>query len=1181
LLIGRVWDHWTKRGKGGILSEIEHLEAARAAMEAQRPTLGDAVVDAALRPIDEKLAALRSVSAAEQRKLVAVLFADLAGFTALSERLDPEDISEIIDAYFSRWAAEIDRHGGVVEKFIGDAVLAAFGVNAVQEDDTDRAVRAALAMRDTLASLNQELDVSHGVRLVMRVGITAGPVLVSLVGDRGQDVVLVGDTVNLASRLQTMAPENGILISHDALQLVRGRFDVEPVAPLQVKGKAELVIAYEVKQIRRAAFGGIDAAGPMVGRTNELATLHTALENVESSRSPRLIVVAGEAGIGKTRLLVEFDQELATQKPGVTRLTGRATPETATSPYGLLRLLVSDRLGLRDTDPVDIVEAELLRALGRKAAPLRAARLGRLLGFEMDVGGLDAREVYEGGLADLVALLDAIADEGPVVVLIEDLHWADEASLDVIDHLVGLMSKPILLVVSARPALASRRPAWVSGSFVTWIELGPLGSDDAMDLLQALLQDAQLVDKVAPVVTAAAEGNPYYLEELAHMLIDNGVVRIEAGSFQIDQDRLGRLRVPATLTGVLQTRLDTIPGPQREVLDRAAVVGRTFWDRALEYLAETPRKVDSDLEELVERAMVQRRERSQFGGAGEFAFSHALLRDVAYEALLRRRRHSYHALAARWLEEVTTAAGRSDEWSGVIANHLAGAGAASEAAAWYLRAADGAISQYANGDALNFLDLALASVPIDDLEGRWEVVERRERVLDLVGEREVQSRDLALLAELSEAMGDDRRRAEAALRAAVQAEKLGDYERALERADQAQTLARQIGDVEQEIRSLRQVVAVRWRTGDLAGAKQVVDLGLELARQHGMEVWEGRLWRSLGMVEEHLGDYAQAEKHYQGALDAARRRGDRREIGLGLNDVGIAAYYQGDYARARRFEEEALAMRVEMGDKAGEATVLNNLALTAAAVGEFTFTRSLFERTLQLSEEMDDREGVAASFQGLGTMASRLGMIDEARTLIEEAVRRYRDLGDSQGISQCLEELGWIALAADQPAEAVAIADRAMEVATEGEMSPEEANGRRLKGRALAALGRHEEAVEELTRAAAELTTLGNEPFTASATSWLAASLLATGRREKAAASAGDALNRLLLLDGNGVDDPVSAYLACADVFRAIGDPRAEEPLEAARSLLERRAALIQDEDRRRGYLEGVPSHAELARRQK
>jgi class 3 adenylate cyclase/tetratricopeptide (TPR) repeat protein len=1148
-------------------------------MEGQRPTLGDAVVDAALRPIDEKLAALRSVSAAEQRKLVTVLFADLAGFTALSERLDPEDISEIIDAYFSRWAAEIDRHGGMVEKFIGDAVLAAFGVNAVQEDDTDRAVRTALAMRDTLASLNQELEASHGVRLVMRVGITAGPVLVSLVGDRGQDVVLVGDTVNLASRLQTMAPEDGILISHDALQLVRGRFDIEAVAPLQVKGKAEPVIAYEVKGLRRAAFGGIDAARPMVGRANELATLHSALENVASSRRSRLIVVAGEAGIGKSRVLVEFDRDLA--KAGVTRLTGRATPETATTPYGLLRLLVSDRLGLRDTDPVDVVEAALHQALGGAAVPLRAARLGRLLGFEMDVGGLDAREVFEGGLADLVALLGAIADDGPVVVLIEDLHWSDEASLDVIDRLVGLMKKPILVVVSARPALAQRRPAWVGGRNVTWIELGPLGSDDAVDLLEALLQDTDLVAKVAPVVTAAAEGNPYYLEELAHMLVDNGVVQLEAGSFRIDQDRLGRLRVPATLTGVLQARLDTIPGPQRDVLDRAAVVGRTFWDRALEYLADTTRHVDGDLEELAERAMVQRRDRSQFGGAGEFSFSHALLRDVAYEALLRRRRHSYHALAARWLEEVTTAVGRSDEWSGVIANHHAGAGASSEAAAWYLRAADGAISQYANDDALNFLDLALAGVPIEDLERRWDVLERRERVLDLIGEREAQSRDLAQLAELSQAMGDDRRRAEAALRAAHQAEKLGDYERALEHADRAQALARQIGDVEQEIRSLRQVVAVRWRTGDLAGAKQVVDLGLELARQHGMEAWEGRLWRSLGMVEEHLGDYARAELHYQGALDAARKRGDRREIGLGLNDVGIAAYYQGDYARARRFEEEALAMRVEMGDKAGEATVLNNLALTAAAIGEFTFTRSLFERTLQLSEELGDREGVAASFQGLGTMASRLGMVDEARTLMEEAVRRYEELGDSQGVSQCLEELAWIALAADQPAEALESADRAMEVAREGEMSPEEANGRRVKGRALAALGRHEEAVDELARAAAEQTAVANEPFAASAAAWLAASLLAAGRREEAVASARDALERLLILDGDGVDDPVGAYLACADVLGVSGDPLAGEAFEAARSLLDRRATLIQDEDQRRGYLEGVRSHAELARRQK
>jgi class 3 adenylate cyclase/tetratricopeptide (TPR) repeat protein len=1161
------------------LSEIEHLEAARSALEAQRPTLGDAVVDAALRPIEEKLAALRSVSVAEQRKLVAVLFADLAGFTALSERLDPEDIREIIDAYFSRWVAEIDRHGGVVEKFIGDAVLAAFGVGAVHEDDTERAVRAALAMRETLADLNQELAASHHVRLVMRVGITTGPVLVSLVGDRGQDLVLVGDTVNLASRLQTMAPEDGILLSHDALQLVRGRFDIEALPPLQVKGKAEPVIAYEVKGIRRPAFGGVDAVGPMVGRATELAILHTALDEVASMRSPRLIVVAGEAGIGKSRLLVEFDQELALERAAVTRLTGRATSETATTPYGLLRMLVSNRLGLRDTDSLDYVQAELLRALGGATVPLGAARLGRLLGFETEPGQLDAKEVYEGGLADLTSLVEAMADTGPVVVLIEDLHWADEASLDVIEHLIGAVERPVLVVGSARPVLAGRRPAWVDGDLATWIELAPLGSDDATDLLEALLQDARLVDTIAPMVMAAAEGNPYYLEELARMLLDEGVVRLEGGQFQVDQERLARVRVPATLTGVLQARLDTIPGGQRDVLDRAAVVGRTFWDRALEYLGEAPGQVDLDLEALLERAMVQRRDRSQFGDTGEFSFSHALLRDVAYEALLRRRRHIYHGLAARWLEQITTAAGRSDEWSGVIANHHAAAGAGSEAAAWYLRAADRAISQFANDSALNFLDLALALTSEDAWESRWEILERRERVLDLRGEREAQGQALALLADLSEAMDDDRRRAEAALRAAHQAERMGDYERALELADHAQTWARSIGEVEQEIRGLRQVVAVRWRTGDLAGAKQVVDVGLDLARRNGLEVWEGRLLRNLGMVEEHLGDYALAEQHYQGALEAARRRGDRREIGLGLNDVGIAAYYQGDYARARRFEEEALAMRVEMGDKAGEATVLNNLALTAAALGEFTFTRSLFERTLQLCEEMGDREGVAASYQGLGTMASRLGSIDEARRLMEEAVRRYQDLGDTQGVSQCLEELGWIALAANRPAEAAGIADRAMEVAREGEMSPEEANGRRLKGRALADLGRHDEAVEVMARAAAEQVAVANEPFAASATAWLAASLLKAGRRTEALAAAVDALDRLLKLDGDGVDDPVGAYLACNEVLAAVGHPRATEAFEAALGIRDRRAALIEDPEQRRHYLEGVRSHADLARR--
>jgi tetratricopeptide (TPR) repeat protein len=912
----------------------------------------------------------------------------------------------------------------------------------------------------------------------------------------------------------------------------------------------------------RSAFDSVDSAGPLVGRGVELGVLHATLAEVVSSGRPRLVVFVAEAGLGKSRLLVEFEHALGEATDSTSRFTAKATSETTTMPYGLLRAVITERLGLADTDPLEVVQ-ERLRSLAGIDEPLRAVRLGRLLGFEIATEGVDAKEVYEGGLGDLVSILEHAATGQAAVVLLEDVHWADEASLDVIDHLLGAVRGPMLVVASARPTIVERRSSWRDDGQATWMELAPLGSTEAGTLLGTLFPGGALSTAVADMVHEAAQGNPYYLGELARMLVDAGAVRLQRGTYVLDRERLEQVGVPATLTGVLHARIDAVPGGQRDVLDRAAVVGRTFWDKAVEHLVDPPTAADVDLAALADRSMVARRNRSQFGGTVEYDFDHGLLREATYQALLRRRRTTYHARAARWLEEVTAASGRSDEFSAQIARHHAEAGAGEDAAAWYLRAADRAAGQYANDEAVHFLDLAIALIPAEAPEELWGAVERRERLHGVIGLREAQGRDLELMTKIAEELDDNGWRAEAALRDADQAERMGEYERAIGDANRAMVWARADGDVEREVRSLRQLAAVRWRTGDLAGARRVIDEGLDLAKRNGLDEWEGRLLRNWGMVEEHLGDYNAAERHYQGALERARRRRDRREIALGLNDLGIAAYYLGDLLKALRLEEEALAMRVEMGDRVGEATVLNNLALTTGAIGDFTASRDLFSRTMGIAEDVGDAEGIAAAIQGLGVMTSRLGAIDEARSLLDDATRRYEDLGDTQGTSQCLEELGWTALASDRATEALIVADRAMELARDGGFSPEEANGRRLRGRVVAALGRHAEAVEELGRAASDQAAIGNEPAAVSARAWLAASLQALGDQAEAHSMAAESLTRLLALDGNGVDDPVGAYLACADVLAAAGDPRSEEALAAARRLVERRSALIKDDDER------------------
>ena len=1159
------------------MDEIAQLETAKRALEAQRPVLGDDVVVTALRPIEERLATLRSLAAAEQRKVVTVLFADLVGFTAMTARLDAEDVGGIVDDYFRLWSQSIEEHGGVVEKFIGDAVMAAFGIPVAAEDDAVRAVQSALEMRDLLQGLNDKLEEVHGLRLAMRVGITAGPVLVSYVGGRsGRDVVLVGDTVNMASRLETAAPEDCILISSEVLSLVRDRFEVEPMPPLTVKGKREPVPAYEVVGTRKPAFGGVEGSGPIVGREEELTRLNALLDEVIDSGRPALAVVAGDAGIGKSRLLVEFDRIVADRGEPVIMLTGRATRETAGSAYAVLRAVVSERLGLSENSSASEVRERVQRAFAGESSVVRGARLAQLLGLATDSADLDPREVREGGTADLIALLEELSITAPVVVLIEDVQWADDASLEVIEQLLSSVRGPVLGVVGARPEFDDLRPRWRSELAAVWIGLDPLDEAETLLLLARQLGDAEVAEEVAARIQGSAEGNPYYLEEIARMLVEEGVIRHEGGRVVADRSALERGQVPVTLTGVLQARLDTITSGERQVADRAAVIGRTFWERAIEAMADFA--VSDDLAGLEEKGLVRATEQSSFADTRQFGFAHGLLRDVTYEALLRSRRADYHARAARWLTDVTEAAGRAEGWAATIAWHHQEAGDSAEASAWFLVAGRRAAETFANVDAIGLLQKAADLAPEIDLALRWDIADLTERIHDTLGERPQQAADLDVMAAIAEESEEPWRQAEYWLRKAHRSERLGDYEEGLDAGEQAWQFAALAQDNERRVRALRTEGAIKWRQGDLAGSQEALDRGIELAVAAGLADWHGRLHRNLGMVKEHLGDYPGAEAAYRTALNGARQRGDRREIALGLNDIGIASYYQNDLERARRFEEEALRIRVEMGDRPGEGLVLNNLALTTAALGDAAAARDMFKRTGQICGVTGDREGVAATDQGIGVMAFRLGDHAEAATLMQRARGGFHDLGDTQGECQCMEELGWQALASGEAANALDIARETVTLAQQGDFAPEAANARRLMGRALAAMGRHKEALDVLRQAVAEQEEVGNEPFAASALAWVAEELAALDEVTHALTVADAALTRLVATRGWGADDPVAALVSCARVLRLGDHARAAEAIGEANRIIEERAAMIDDIEQRHRYRTAVPSHGELAR---
>jgi class 3 adenylate cyclase len=597
-------------------AEIEKINQTILALEAQRETLGEEVVETALAPLRARLANLKAGEQYEQRKLATVLFADLVGFTALSAQMDPEDMRELLNAYFDRCRMSIERHGGVVEKFIGDAVMAVFGLPTSREDDPERAIHAGLEITQVLEQLEGDIDLSPEISLATRVGINTGEVVVGALGERQEDeFVVVGEAVNLASRLQSAAPPGSVLITHDTYRHVRGVFEVQMVEPLHLKGVSSPVQAYLVKAAKPRAFRmvrrGVEGVETrVVGREAELIRLKEAFEQVVQDRHIQVLTVVGEAGIGKSRLMAEFEDWLELLPQKVYYFKGRAHPSWKTTPYSLVRDIFAFRFQIQDSDPPPAVRQKLEQGYTQAFPSTRARKggeeehhsneraahfLGRLLGFEfgpsehLAAAEQDARGLHDQALVYLRDFFAALGNDNPVVMLLEDLHWADDSSLDLIHQMersLGLL--PLLVVGATRPSLFERRLQWGEGlPFHYRLALGPISRRDSRALVEQILHKVEdLPQRLIDLVVRAAEGNPFYIEELLKMLIEDGVIRTQEARWQVESERLAEIRVPPTLMGVLQARFDSLQAEERSYLQRGSVIGRVFWDKAIEFLDE-------------------------------------------------------------------------------------------------------------------------------------------------------------------------------------------------------------------------------------------------------------------------------------------------------------------------------------------------------------------------------------------------------------------------------------------------------------------------------------------------------------------------------------------------------------------------------------------------------------------
>ncbi|MFN2135599.1 MAG: ATP-binding protein [Candidatus Promineifilaceae bacterium] len=1027
------------------MSLREELEQAITNLETQRADLGDAAVDAAIAAIKIQLDALtpdprleRSSlrKQAKQRKQVTVLFADVSEFTNLSETMDAEDVSDTMNALWQRIDTIFVEHGGYIDKHIGDAVMVLWGADHARENDPQQAIRAALAMQAEIDDFCEE----QGVKLAMRVGLNTGPVLLGEVGITGEYTAM-GDTVNTASRLENAAPVGGILISRFTYQHVRGVFDVLEQEPLTVKGKSEPLQVYIVLREKPHAFRmgtrGVEGLETRtIGRDQELQQLQTAYETAANEKRLTVVTLIGSAGIGKSRLLYEFEQWIELRPEQIRLFKGRAGQQTQGIPHYLLRDTLASRFQILDSDPLAVVRQKFTAGLtgfmgDDEAVAMKAAILGSWLGYdfshfpEWQRIQTDPEQIRNRAILYLSEYLTAIQDSA--VLLFEDIHWADESSLKALNALARRLSNaPILIVCAARPTLYDRRPDWdTSLPNHTRLDLAPLSPDSSQALVEEILRR---IDPLPPIlldlVMSRAEGNPFYAEEIIKMLVDNGAILTGEDAWQVVPDKLLILGIPSTLTGVLQARLDRLQLPERSALQQASVIGRIFWDAALTALEPGGALA---LPLLKNKELIFPRSETAFESTTEYIFKHALLRDVTYETVLKRHRGRYHQLVAEWLVRAATANGRADEYAGLIGEHYLLAQNETLASRWFGRAGKHAASNYAHQEAAHHLTLALALIPESDAAERFMLLLGLEKTNDLQGDRAAQQADLAQLAELAGQLDADRQ-AQVTLRQANYAEMTSDYEKAIAQAQAAIALAEPEGAWETVAGGY-----VLWGTalrqlGQYTQAQTMFHKGLASAQKGNLPEQEANCLRGLGVVARAQGDYTTAATCYERALAICREIGDRRGEGHCLINIGVLAHEQGNYAAAASCFEETLVIRREIGDRQGEAICLGNLGQFAYHQGDYATASTYFEQSLTICREVGDRRWEGICLINFGNVAYCQQKYRSAANYYDQGLAICLEIGDQYIAGIALNLLGMLALRQNRLEQAVSHLQQALSI---------------------------------------------------------------------------------------------------------------------------------------------------------
>jgi class 3 adenylate cyclase/tetratricopeptide (TPR) repeat protein len=926
-----------------------------------------------------------------ERKLATVLFVDIVGSTQLVTGADPEVVRRRVAEFFDRVSHCVTVHGGIVEKFAGDAVLAAFGIPQAHEDDAERAARAALGMRNAI----RELD------LEVRIGIEAGEVVV----DQADSTFATGEAVNLAARLQQSAMPGEILVGPTANRLARGRLVVEDAGPLELKGMGAAMRAWRVLSAVDGAH--VHLGAPLVGRETELELLQHTFERTLRDGRAHVFTIYGEPGVGKSRLAREFVDSV----DGASVLKGRCLPYGESVTYWPLAEMIKSAVGITDDEPLE--EAfEKLRACCEDDAVADLIGLASGL-LEAVEGERSPQEIAWAGRE----VMSTLADVQPLILFFEDIHWAEEPMFDLIEHLADWVRAPLLILCLARPDLLDARPGWGGGRVrSTAIELEPLSEAESQELVTALVSDLADPVPLPKGLLDRTEGNPLFVEETIRMLAEGG-----------DSDR-----IPDTLQALIAARIDYLAPDAKVLLQRAAVIGRVFWKGAVAHIAPNL-DVEALLDDLLLREFVLREERSSISGETAFRFKHMLIREVAYAGLSKQSRAQQHARFAEWLKErageelVEIRAHHLDHATQLLAE-LDGAAPlelAQEAAEALTHAGKRALNREQYKSARRQLVRAVELEPT--LRRRYYAA----RAVWRMGDLTAVSVEMEKVRAEAEASGD---RLMEALALTVLSDAVlrqsGDAPRAEQLIDRALELQKSETDVDGHFDSLIVRVGIAVVRGSMSEAVPYMEQAFAVALAAGRKDLQTIASQALAQAHIIRFEFDKAERLIDKAVDLAEKSGSPRARGQAMLTLGFLQRMRKDYDAAEAAYEQARELFAEVGHAAWLSVSLSRLADAAHEKGDLKRSEKLMRESIRLLAPLGQHRELAEARADLARILAEQGTIDEAERLVVEA-QEYLPIAEPQLRLVFLRALAAVLVAQEREDEAEALYLEALEICDE------------------------------------------------------------------------------------------------------------------------------------------------------